>query len=425
VSIDERCDYSLPEDLFDAPDLYRDTVVIGALYNFDDHLDTLQATELAFRQVAERSEEAPAEFALVACDASTPGGTSAQNEERNAELADYLANQLGVQAIIGPRGSARTIAAWDQIKDGSTLLISPSATSPTLTGLDQPNPTDAEPGRLWRSVPPDTLQSVAMVADMRARDVTDIAVIYQGGAYGDSLFELLQSEFTANGGNAPSGHRYTTDLADAVADVASLDVEEVVLISSDTSDYVDFLNAATTNASLSDSYDQRGLFLTDAAYDERLFLEPGADAEILFDNIRGSRPAVAEGALFDSFSAAYALEFGTDPAASGFTAHAYDAAWLVLYGAIWAAFNESEIDGNTIARGLRRVSSGTEVQIRSSGWPEVLEAFEAGQTIDVEGASGSLNFDPSNEETTAPIELWRLADDGEGWFFDQVDVIEP
>jgi branched-chain amino acid transport system substrate-binding protein len=264
-----------------------------------------------------------------------------------------------------------------------------------------------------------------IVEDLRSRDITEIAVIYQGGAYGDSLYELLEEEFVAQGGVAPIGARYTTDLADAVADTSALDVEEVVVISSDISDYVDFLDAATTNASLSASYDAKGIFLTDAAYDERLFSEPGVEAEILFDNIRGSRPAVASGPLFDSFSAAYALEFDSNPAASGFTANSYDAAWLVLYGAVWGAFQDGEVTGQTIARGLRKLSDGDTVQIRSSGWPDVLDHFETGETIDVNGASGSLNYDPANEETSAPIELWELVDGLDGWGFSQIDIFEP
>jgi hypothetical protein len=115
VEVDERCSRTWPEDLFSAPENYTEHVLLGALFNVEDHFDTMQATELAFRQVTRRDEEAPAQFALVTCDASTPGETASTNEAVNAELAEYLAHTLGVPAIIGPRGSARTIAVWEQV----------------------------------------------------------------------------------------------------------------------------------------------------------------------------------------------------------------------------------------------------------------------------------------------------------------------
>lgn len=45
----------------------------------------------------------------------------------------------------------------------------------------------------------------------------------------------------------------------------------------------------------------------------------------------------------------------------------------------------------------------------------IVEAFSRGEGVDVEGASGALNYDPATEEiasdpATPPIEIWIVAD---------------
>lgn len=139
---------------------------------------------------------------------------------------------------------------------------------------------------------------------------------------------------------------------------------------------------------------------------------PSAEAQALFANVRGSRPAPAEGSLFNEFSAEFKARFGTDPESSGFTVHTYDATWLVAYAFAWAQFNEDNLRGRSLARGLRMLSDGADTPIRAGGYADVVAAFAAGEGIDVRGGSGELDYDPTTEETTAPIELWHIVDDG-------------
>ena len=93
-----------------------------------------------------------------------------------------------------------------------------------------------------------------------------------------------------------------------------------------------------------------------------------------------------------------------------YAAFSYDAAWLVFYGAAWAEIVHGRVTGSTIADGLRHVSSGTALPVSvSMSWGMALTAFETETSVDLVGASGSLDFDPVTEETATPIEVWRIS----------------
>jgi branched-chain amino acid transport system substrate-binding protein len=103
-------------------------------------------------------------------------------------------------------------------------------------------------------------------------------------------------------------------------------------------------------------------------------------------------------------------QYGTAPDLSAFAVNSYDGGWLVIYGAAWSFFNEPgmQITGVGVSRGLRHVSMGSSTDIRPANWPQVVSAFRQHMSVDVNGASGTLNFDPATNETTAPIEVWNV-----------------
>ena len=147
----------------------------------------------------------------------------------------------------------------------------------------------------------------------------------------------------------------------------------------------------------------------------------------MFDQVRGSRPTTIPGIVYDAFAASYAGAFGgQDPSEAGFTAYAYDAAWLLLYGSAWSGYQEGEITGTGIGRGLRQLSSGEDVDIKPSTWISVRANFEAGVSINVIGASGELDYDSTTGETTSPIEVWGVQSNGSGGYeFTTEDIIQP
>jgi len=438
--IPQRCGRTFPDDLFERPADYADYVLIGSLYSYEAANDTLQAGELAVRQVNQNGGLEGQRFAMVHCDYEAEAGDTLTDIEAVEMLGPFLSEELGVAAIVGPRGSSRTEATFNAVRDLDTLVISPSATSPALTALDGGNGSDATPGLLWRTAPPDSLQSKVIAATMLESGVQNVAVIFQQGAYGDALTTLFRTDFTDGGGGRvdsypfEAGSDFSTSVATIAEAIGSGDIDEVLFISSDQADYVAFLRSATATDALRTQFvdnlgaEDRGLFFTDAAYNADVLAETAANSAALFPKIRGSRPAPAEGALFDAFAAAYVSTYVEDSTGSAYTPHAYDAAWLVIYGVAWATFNEPEITGTTIARGLRKLSGGNAIDITPSTWTTVVNEFRSGNSIDIRGASGTLDYDSVTEETSAPIETWAVVNDDDaesGYDFVRVALTEP
>lgn len=403
-----RCERTIPADLFERKDEYRDRIVLGSVYERQESLLDVMSFELAITQVNDAAGLDGQLFGFVQCsneeDASWDTLTA---EEANVALATTLADEIGVPAILGPSYSSRTIDAYNAIKGTfDTVMISPSATSPTLTALDPPA-SDAEPGHLWRTAPPDSIQARAIALDLEARGIAKVAIVYDDdAAYGTGLAEELTAQF---GGTAELlAFKTATDRDARTVEAGGSDAEVVMFVSSDKADVAAFLNAAGAVG----SYVDKGIFLTDAAYDTNI-LRDAASASDLFPNIRGTRPATPQGNVYDFFLASFAAQYdGESAAGSAFPAYAYDAAWIAIYGTAWAHFQEDAITGTALARGMRKLSQGPSVEIRGTAWTTVTSAFSQGNGIDVVGSSGELDFDPVTEETAGPIDLWVVQANG-------------
>lgn len=432
AEIEPRCDETWPRDLFSNREAYQDVILLGALMNRTTADAEMLAFELPVRLVNEDGgglDGLP--FALIECDVEGTDEGDGKFDDRtvdeaNVDMAVWLADSVGVPAILGPQYSSTSILVYDAVAPYGTLLMSHSATSDALTDIDGGNPTDQDPGLFWRTAPPDSFQGVAIAQDMADRAVADVAVIYQSGAYGDGLQQVFAEEFSALGGTA-SDHPFANDsqLTTAITDVASSDVDAVLFIASDQASVELFLTSISSSA-LIDDFADLDLFLTDGAYYQSVFENTRSTAESLFPNIRGSRPYVpTESNTYKFFSARFETIYEENPALYGYTAYAYDAAWLLIYGAAWATYQEGALTGETMARGLRQVSEEDEVEIVTNSWTTVKARFESGEPVDVIGASGDLDYDAATGETSAPIEIWTVDCSGSECEFVQADVIYP
>lgn len=406
-----RCTTTFPDNLFSS-EVAGETIVLGNL--MDRSVETQGARErsaqLAVTQANAAGGVEGRTFAQVFCtvEENAEYDDLTRNEAAVAS-AEWLVDTLGVPAIVGPSSSGDVSAVFAAIRDTQTLVVSPSATSPALTGEDNTSPSNDVPGLLWRTAPPDSIQGKVIAEDMVAREVTTVEVVYQVGAYGEELSRVFQEEFAKLGGVAdrsPSVYTDATEIGALTATLADSSAQEVLFISSTAADIAAFINGASAGGALA-KYQQKGIFLTDAAANADVLT--GAQPT-LFPNVRGTRPAKASGPVNAAFNGAYASTFdGVDVSQYSFTAHAFDAAWLVLYGSAWSHLQEGGVvSGLGIARGLRRLSGGEQVEVGGSKYKTAIQAFRNGTSVNVIGASGELDYDPATEETTAPIEVWRI-----------------
>lgn len=416
---------TFPDDLFENQAANADTIVFGSL--MDQSVETQiareRAAELALAGANDNSGLQGRDFGLVFCNIEEQSSSETRADNAIA-AADYLIDVLGVPAIFGPSSSGDLAAVFTEYQDAGTLFISPSATSPALTGLDGNNPSDDEPGLMWRTAPPDDLQGRAIAADILGLDelrsgpgaldtATSISIIFEEGPYGEGLASVISSEFMAR---CPAESTCSVELRSyatasqrdtfTTMDGQNAAIEEVVFISSNVDQIVSFLDAAGAVSGF--AVDGKAIFLPDAGANQDLIEDGNTD---LFDQIRGTRPKPLESGefAFGLFEASYSARFGESPSQFSFTANSYDAAWMLVYGAAWALFQEGEIVGVNMARGLRRLSSGDLIDVQPSNFGAIRSRFEDGDPVNIQGASGALNYDPETEETSGPIETWQIS----------------
>lgn len=407
--------------------------MIGTLFDhsLDTHIGRYQSAQLAVTQANTNGGLDGVKFGILHCSITEdPAIDALTKTEASVELATWLADSVGVPAIIGPAASSDTEAVYNAVaQQFGTLIVSPSATSPSLTPLDGSESSDESPGLLWRTAPPDSFQGIAIAKDMRTNfgefevrthASENVAVIYQLGAYGEGLQETFSAEMLDRYGATTALKPFDSAVGpgERIGEIGTGGFDEVLFISSEATDVAGFLLGAKGIP----AFEGMPIFLTDAARNADV-LADGADADGLFDQIRGTAPANPAGPVFDTFSASYGFAFGDDPSTLSYTAQAFDAAWLVIYGHAWALYREDRvINGTNIARGLRHVSSGPAVDIVGTKWNEVKDHFSKGESIDVYGASGELDYDPITEETVATIDVWVIGDDD---VFTTVDTYVP
>jgi branched-chain amino acid transport system substrate-binding protein len=400
-----------PDDLFSRPELYRNALVIGSLMDRSSaaHIVRERAVRLAVKEASQAGGLDDRKVAAVFCDiAEDSKYDSLARADAASESAKYLSRTLGIPAIVGPLASGDTQQVWESVRNSGTVIMSPAATSLSLGALE-PAPSDERPGFLWRVAPPDSLQGAVIATDMLERGIKEAMVIRETGLYGDGLAQLFQDHFKAGGGVvAVESLNVDTKIGELTAKAAAHAAQEVLFISSQQDWVIRFLNAASGQQ----GYATKGIFLTDAAANQAV-LAGAAAASPLFARVRGTRPAPRDPKdyVFASFAADYKAEYaGEDAATATFSAHSYDGAWLVLYGAAWSLLRDGRVTGSGIAQGLRRVSTGDQrTAITPSSWLGVLAAFRSGSSVNLSGASGELDFDPVTKNVVAPIEIWNIS----------------
>lgn len=429
ATLPPRCDVAVPNDLFDNPSNLDNVIVVASLIDRQFDFIEGQAVRLAFEQVREQVTLSGKTFGLLECTyEENPDIDGLDYPALMAELGPYLVDELGISALIGPQTSGTTTALYNAIERRG-FIMSPAATSPALTFIDGGAKTDENPGSLWRTAPPDSLQGEVAALDMIARGTQKVGLVYANDAYGAGLAEIFQLSF-AGGGRVIDVYSFSneSELSEAIGAV-KIDntIDEVFFIASEVVDAIAFINAAALGGFEVDPegvVPPKRIFLPDAAAFTDLILGTSGASQ-LYPQIRGTRPSVDTTTLnYSTFATAYSNRWGVDPRASIYAAYAYDAAWVTLYASAWSEQREGGQSPVGLGRGMRKMSDKTTsrvVDIRPSAWSNLTGFFRDGLSVDVVGVSGSLDYDPDTEETTASIEVWEIS----GNDFIVVDTIEP
>lgn len=401
-----RCTRTHPVDYFENPEAYSGYLPLGVIVNRS--LEAHEARANAVQIVAELANTQGGfgdreRVAVVVCTSEEdPALDAATPAEAVVQTSHYLHDVLGAPAILGPTSSALLQVAFEARGARDLLFMSMSATSAALTALE-PDASDDAPGLLWRTAVPDTFQARAIIADLRARGKQRVAVVHQDDNYGTGLANALREGFVGAGESAVF-QAFSADPRGALEAVAAdATLSEVVFVGA-----VDQVRGFLQFVSGDPGFNGRAFFVTDTAASVDLFASPAAP-DAVYARVRGTRPGAPTGSVNGFFRGSYLFAFQQDPDLFSFVANAYDAAFMVVYGAVWAAANDgSSRSGRSIARGLRQLSAGVPVALGATTWPLAVAELEAGRSVDLEGASGDLDIDPVSEELTGDIEVWTI-----------------
>ncbi len=380
-------------------------VVVGSLLPLGDGSD--QGARLAVKQINETGGIAGKKLSMIACD-------DGDDSDQGRLAARHLIDVAKVDAIIGAGSSQVTIDVFTELALPSrVLMISPSATSPTLT--DRP-----DNGLLWRTAPSDVFQGKTIAHYLMSRGFTRIAIVARSDNYGDGMRRIIHDElcalhFDCSNTDLLVELAYTTDpngqAEDFTRAVAVLDGQQpdVVVLVSFVSDGVDFINAATGHGYkyvFADGFrDPEAIVVSDPERPHSVVTTPTELCGAV-----GTNPGVTD--LYGGFAADFRAIFGSDP--KTFAPHAYDATYLVAYayvGALGAGTQLADLDGRGLAEQLKRLTGGTtaiNVGTGDLGRAEGVLGANGTSAIDLKGISGELDFEAASGEAPASIQMWAF-----------------
>jgi ABC-type branched-subunit amino acid transport system substrate-binding protein len=391
----------------DAPD----TIVIGAALplSFDGKLDEggqqqlLNASRLALDEINQRDGVAGRRFALRICD------NSGDLDKLKRQVA-WLIDEEKIPALV-TSWSTQTLAAVNLTLPRGIVTITAEATSPEIAALAA----TAENGvrLLWRTAPSDAMVGRTipqlLARDPLFADLARVGVLYQDDPYGQGLASAIAEKLprmTPSREVHAIQYPFRGDVTSAIAQLAAAKPNLTVVIGFPF-DVVRVLNQAALQPALLKKSGHRWFF-SDATKEPNLFV--GLDHPDEIDGSYGIESADGGGAEAAAFAARFHARFLRDAGDQTYSANRYDAIYLLALGAAWAAGKDGRgaITGPRIAEGLTHLSSGPKFSLTPEHFTAAKALLQNGRAIDVEGASGRLDFDNATGEGPSAFQLWRI-----------------
>ena len=352
-------------------------VKIGALMPMTGDLQAygeadLNGVQLAAQQINSQGGVLGNELEIVVGDTQTTA-------QAGIETAQRLVSVEGVAGIVGALSSGVTIPVAQSVTSQQQVVqISPASTSPVITGLDDND-------FLFRTVPSDAPQGVAMSELVNEADYSNLAVLYINNDYGEGLADSFETAFESSGGTISGSTAYEPGNASYRGELQQISGEAEALVHI--------------------GYPENGITILRQAVEEGFFSEfvfsdgmktPDIIDAIGAENLNGSFGSVPQAptstTAYQNFTAAYEEEYGELPPLP-YIDTAYDATFVLAL----AIEHAGTTDTATIQQSIREVANAPGTTILPGQWEEALAAIEAGEAIDYQGATGSVDFDENGD----------------------------
>ena len=347
-----------------------EAVKIGVLFGFTGAIESLtppmaDSAELAFQEVSDSGR-----FLGGKTIESVRADSTCTDAGAATAAAERLVTSDNGAAILGADCSGVTIAVANNVAVPKGIaLISPSATSPALSTID-------DDGLFFRTAPSDARQGKVLAQVIQERGYDTIAIAYINNPYGKGLSESLQASFEELGGTVTINTAHEEDKGDYTAEVAELSEA-----GSDLLVVLSYVN-------------QGGVGIVRAALDTGAFetfgFADGMNSQSLLDAVKadghdltgsfGTAPG-NEGEGADAFTEIYTAASGDGP--SQFTGESYDAAALMAL----AMQKGGEATSEAMAANMMAVANAPGEKILPGELGKALEILAAGGDVDYVGAT--------------------------------------
>lgn len=367
-------------------------IKLGVSFGFTGPLESmspnmLKSVEAAAKEVSDSGKLLDGStVSIVQADSTCTDAAAAVAAVERLVTAD------GVKGIIGGMCSGETIASLEKVGvPNGMVMISPSATSPALTDID-------DKGFFFRTSPSDARQGDVMADITLEHGIKSVAVTYTNNDYGKGLADSFVKAYEGKGGKVTMNAAHDDGKADYSAEVAAL-------------------AAAGGDALVVAGYvDQGGSGIVQGALDSGAFstfvFPDGMISQVLVDKFCnqletsfGQNPS-ADGEGHDKFDAI--AKAGGFDGTSAFAGESYDAAAMILLAMEAAKSSDPKVYKDKImeianapgekiypgelAKGLELLAAGTDIDYVGATSVEMLEPGEtAGVYREVDFKGGKMN----------------------------------
>ena len=345
-------------------------IKMGIILGFTGPIESLtpamrDSAKLAFKEASDSGSLLGGETITVLEGDSTCVDSAAAQAAAEKLVAD------GVAAIMGADCSGVTgaIATNVAIPNG-VVMISPSATSPGLTDLD-------DNGLFFRTAPSDARGGQILADITRDRKIKSVAITYTNNDYGKGLADVYAAAVKAHGIKVTAVASHEDGKADYTAEVSTLAAaggDAVAVIG-----YLDQGGKGIIQGSLdSGAFDT--FILSDGMIGQSLVDAFGKDLSKSFGSLPGS---TGKGAgVFTEVASAGGID-----SSGPYTGESYDAAALIVL----AMQAGGSADRASIAKNVMAVANGPGKKIYPGQLKKGLDLLAKGKAVDYEGATG-VNF---------------------------------
>ncbi len=361
-----------------------ENIKMGVILGFTGPIESLTPTmagsaEMAFKEASDSGKLLNGStIEVVRADSTCIDAAAATSAAERLITSDRVAGIMGADCS----GVTTAIANNVAIPNGVTM-VSPSATSPALTDID-------DNGYFFRTAPSDARGGEILAQVVIERGVSKVAVTYTNNDYGKGLADSFSSAFTALGGMVTMDAAHEDGKGDYSAEVAALSASganELVVIG-----YLDQGGRGIIQSSI-DSGAFSTFVLSDGMIGQSLIDNVDGDLSGSFGTIAGSDSEGA--AIFKTVASSNGI-----PGDGPYEPESYDAAALMILA--MQAGNSS--DRASIAANIMNVANAPGEIILPGQLAKGLEILSNGGQVNYQGAT-NVEFTEVGESTGSFKEL--------------------